>query len=135
MSKTRNAGTAGTGRRDDPDRGPGLRVLLGTVTAMGPGKVALLEAIAEEGSISSAARRMGMSYRRAWRHVEALNQAFRSPLVTTARGGRQGGGASLTAAGREALARYRSMETKAQRLLATDIEAFRALLKPQQTER
>jgi molybdate transport system regulatory protein len=109
---------------------PRLRVLLGSAIAMGPGKADLLEAIETEGSITRAARRMGMSYRRAWLLVEAMNGCFKAPLVETARGGRRGGGAVLTPLGRNALARYRAMEAKAAATLETDMAAFRKLLSP-----
>ena len=65
---------------------PRLRILLGSAIAMGPGKADLLQAIEAEGSITGAARRMGMSYRRAWLLVEVMNDSFRRPLVETARG-------------------------------------------------
>ncbi|MEX0637905.1 MAG: LysR family transcriptional regulator, partial [Burkholderiales bacterium] len=65
-------------------RGLTLRVLGRGRPAMGPGKAELIERIAETGSISAAARAMGMSYRRAWQLVEALNAAFKQPVVVTA---------------------------------------------------
>ena len=65
---------------------PRLRILLGSAIAMGPGKADLLQAIEDEGSITGAARRMGMSYRRAWLLVESMNQCFREPLVEAAVG-------------------------------------------------
>jgi molybdate transport system regulatory protein len=95
---------------------------------MGPGKADLLDAIEVQGSITQAARCMGMSYRRAWLLVEAMNASFRAPLVETARGGRRGGGARLTALGRDALARYRAMEAKAAAELEADVAAFADLL-------
>jgi molybdate transport system regulatory protein len=107
---------------------PRLRVLLGAAIAMGPGKADLLDAISREGSISRAARSMGMSYRRAWLLVETMNQAFREPLVDAARGGSGGGGARLTPLGHEALKRYRAMEIKAQKSLSSDMASFRGLL-------
>ncbi|MFQ5775974.1 MAG: winged helix-turn-helix domain-containing protein [Kiloniellaceae bacterium] len=109
---------------------PRLRVLMGSSIAMGPGKADLLEAIGEEGSITGAARRMGMSYRRAWLLVETMNRCFRAPLVQASRGGPGGGGARLTPLGREALARYRAMEAKAQDCVARDMAEFRRLLSP-----
>lgn len=75
----------------------------------GPGKADLLEHIAATGSISAAGRAMGMSYKRAWMLVEALNAGFASPLVESARGGPGGGGAALTAMGEEVLQRYRNL--------------------------
>lgn len=112
------------------DAEPRLRILLGSSIAMGPGKADLLDAIGEAGSISGAARRMRMSYRRAWLLVETMNHSFSAPLVQAARGGRRGGGARLTDAGHEALRRYRAMEAKAQKALTRDIAGFRELLNP-----
>jgi len=109
--------------------GPTLRVLLGEATALGPGKARLLELIGEVGSISSAAKALGMSYRRAWLLVDAMNRDFRLPLVETSRGGGGGGGAQLTALGREACERYRAMEAKAATALKAELGAFAKLLK------
>ena len=64
---------------------------------LGPGKVALLEQIEREGSISAAGRAMNMSYKRAWELVSEINRTFEEPLVTAQTGGRAGGGAALTA--------------------------------------
>lgn len=80
---------------------------------IGPGKIALLEAIAREGSISAAARSLNMSYRRAWELVSALNETFASPVVARLTGGRRGGGASLTELGLQILAGYRAIEAAA----------------------
>jgi molybdate transport system regulatory protein len=80
---------------------------------LGPGKIALLGAIESAGSISGAARTLGMSYRRAWLLVEALNAGFKSPLVAASHGGRQGGGAALTENGARVLALFRALERKA----------------------
>lgn len=86
------------------------QVLAGDDYAIGPGKAALLEAIAASGSISAAGRALGMSYRRAWLLVDSMNRHWRSPLVITAHGGRQGGGAALTDFGARVLANYRALE-------------------------
>lgn len=107
---------------------PRLRVLLGSAIAMGPGKADLLDAIARTGSISAAAREMGMSYRRAWQLVETMNRSFREPLVETAAGGRGGGGARLTTRGQDVLGRYRSMEAKAAASVAAEMDDLSALL-------
>ncbi len=79
---------------------------------LGPGKVALLEAIRETGSISAAGRAHEMSYRRAWLLVEELNKMFAEPLVTARPGGPKGGGAALTPAGERLIALYREAERK-----------------------
>jgi molybdate transport system regulatory protein len=103
-----------------------LRVTLSDTFYMGPGRADLMELIAGTGSISEAARRMGMSYKRAWGLVQALNEGFGAPLVETARGGKEQG-ASLTEAGREVLERYRGMQEATRRTIAREVEALVAL--------
>ncbi|MFT3967502.1 MAG: LysR family transcriptional regulator [Sphingobium sp.] len=88
------------------------RLYCGEEIAMGPGKASLLEAIGKEGSISAAGRALGMSYRRTWMLVDTMNRCWKAPLVETAAGGTQGGGARLTALGREVLDRYRALERR-----------------------
>jgi molybdate transport system regulatory protein len=122
------AGKTRAAVRKPPSSAPRLRILLGEAIAVGPGKADLLAAIAAEGSISAAARTMGMSYRRAWLLVDELNRAFVGPVVVSETGGRHGGGAVLTALGLEILQRYRAMEQRAAASVADDIRAFRALL-------
>jgi molybdate transport system regulatory protein len=104
-------------------RYPGLtlRVIGNSAAAMGPGKAELVERIGRTGSISAAAREMGMSYRRAWQLVEALNSDFREPLVTTATGGPRGGGARVTPFGNRLVAQFRVMERKASAAIAADL--------------
>ncbi len=88
-----------------------LRLGFSDEQALGPGKVRLLELIAETGSISAAGRAMKMSYRRAWVLVDELNRMFREPLVEARPGGANGGGASLTEAGNDVVHRYRAIES------------------------
>ena len=107
---------------------PRLRILMGAAVALGPGKADLLDAVEQAGSISAAARNMGMSYRRAWILIEALNRDFKEPLVETAAGGSGGGGARVTAAGQEALQRYRAMEHKASAAVKKEMSDFADLL-------
>jgi molybdate transport system regulatory protein len=73
---------------------------------IGPGKIALLKAITETGSISAAARRLGMSYRRAWLLIDALNRLFGAPVVETREGGSGGGGAAPTPLGKMVVCHY-----------------------------
>ena len=87
-----------------------IRIDLGPDHRVGPGKVRLLEAVAEHGSISAAGRALGMSYRRAWTLIEALNAGFGRPVVETQAGGRAGGGARLSALGAALVADYRAIE-------------------------
>ncbi len=108
--------------------GPRLRILIGAATALGPGKVDLLEAIAKTGSISAAARTMGMSYRRAWLLVDTMNRCFHGDLVTKAIGGRGGGGTKVTPMGLDVLRRYRDMEAKAEASVRDEVAAFAELL-------
>ena len=105
-----------------------LRIYRDDSIAIGPGKVALLEAIANTGSISAAARELGMSYRRAWLLVDEMNRALRSPAVTTAAGGAQGGGTALTPLGETLVKHYRAIEDKARSAAAQDIAALQQLL-------
>jgi molybdate transport system regulatory protein len=114
---------------------PKIRILVGAVVAIGPGKADLLQAIGRRGSISAAAREMGMSYRRAWLLVEDMNKAFRRPVVDTLTGGDGGGGARLTELGEKVLRRYRAMEARAARAVAADLRGFSQLLRPQSRRR
>lgn len=102
----------------------------GEVSAIGPGKADLLEAIDRSGSISAAARAMGMSYKRAWDLVDTMNHSFREPLIATATGGSHGGGAQVTEFGYEILRRYRDMEVKANQAVAAEIAELITLLSP-----
>ncbi|MBS0365553.1 MAG: LysR family transcriptional regulator [Proteobacteria bacterium] len=92
---------------------------LTTACAVGPGKIALLEAIRRGGSLSQAARELRMSYRRAWLLLENLNAAFLHPVATLSTGGRGGGGARLTPLGTELIATYRSLEEQVERAART----------------
>lgn len=112
-----------------PPQGLGhLRIVLSETAYIGPGRADLLEGIAKTGSIAAAGKAMGMSYKRAWGLVQALNEGFGAALVETNRGGAAQGGASLTALGQVVLARYRAMETRTQDAIAEDVAALRALL-------
>jgi len=92
---------------------PRLRVQLGDEIALGPGRIELLSLIHQTGSITKAARRMGMSYMRAWTLIRDTNKCFQEPLVVAVRGGKKGGGgAELSPAGIKALALYESMHKK-----------------------
>jgi molybdate transport system regulatory protein len=112
-----------------PSSGLGhLRIVLSDTAYVGPGRADLLEGIARTGSISAAGKAMGMSYKRAWGLVQALNEGFGRPLVETARGGAGQGGAQLTALGQDVLARYRAMEKATEAAIAADVAALRALI-------
>ena len=99
----------------------------GAALAIGPGKVALLEAIAVTGSISAATRALSMSYQRAWILVDETNRCLVGPAVSTVAGGTTGGGAMLTPVGAELVRRYRALERRAGLAVA---KALRPLLAP-----
>ncbi len=103
-----------------------FRVDFATLCCVGPGKIALLEAIHRTGSLSQAARELGMSYRRGWQLLSSLNASFRDPIVMTATGGRGGGGARVTPFGRELISRYRAFEDDAQ---ARAVRTFKGIAK------
>jgi len=95
--------------------------------AFGPGKARLLELIEEQGSIRGAAAAMSMSYRHAWLLLQAVEDTFGAPVITTATGGAKGGGAKLTELGKTIVAKYRAIETHAARATAGELnELLRA---------
>src|SRR5450755_121332 len=90
--------------------------------AIGPGKVALLEAIGQTGSITSSAKKLGMSYRRAWLLVDETNRCLVRPAVQTAAGGQRGGGTSLTPVGVELVRRYRDLEHQTEMAVTRELK-------------
>jgi len=103
---------------------PRLRIPIAEGLVLGPGKVELLEAIDRTGSISAGGREMGMSYRRAWLLVDALNRMFARPLVLTSAGGAKGGGAEVTEEGRAVAAAYRRAEQRANEVVKEEMAAL-----------
>ena len=101
-----------------------ITLVLESWCRVGPGKAALLESVRETGSISAAARAMGMDYKRAWTLIDSLNRAFDTPVVERMTGGAGGGGAILTVFGADLLARYRHLETAAAKFGGTDLKAL-----------
>jgi molybdate transport system regulatory protein len=104
---------AGRSSVNAPVLKPRLRVVCGKNIALGPGKVELLALLVETGSLNEAARRLDMSYMRAWTLVNTMNECFREPVVAAERGGKRGGGMKVTETGRRALALYQEMEAAA----------------------
>lgn len=105
-----------------------LRLKRGDNLVLGPGRAQLLDAIDATGSISAAARSMGMSYRRAWLLVDDTNRAFRTSLVESVAGGQRGGGAHLTETGRRVLAAYRELVEAAATAGRDALDALEELL-------
>jgi len=110
-----------------------LRVHFGS-TMLGPGKADLLELIAQTGSISAAGRAMKMSYKRAWTLVDEMNTAYNAPLVSSVRGGPEGGGAHLTETGTRVLALYRSMTGKVADATADEVAALNDMIARKDTD-
>jgi molybdate transport system regulatory protein len=103
-----------------------LRVDLGEDRAIGPGKIRLLEAIRDAGSITKAGIALGMSYRRAWLLVDDMNNCFREPVVAAQAGGTHGGGAALTPFGTKLIDQYRAIEAEAHSAAATRLHELEA---------
>ena len=105
-----------------------MRITVGDVIAIGPGKIALLEAIGETGSITAAAKRLDMSYRRAWLLLDELNHALKRPAVDSAKGGSHGGGSALTDVGQQVIDLYRRVEATAEQACRADLKRLIGLL-------
>jgi molybdate transport system regulatory protein len=101
-----------------------IRIDLDHNARLGPGKVLVLERIAEHGSIAAAGCSLSMSYRRVWELVSDMNAAFREPLVISRMGGQKGGGATLTPLGHAIVQEYRAMERKARQAVARQLRIF-----------
>jgi len=108
---------------------PRFRVMRGKEIAFGPGKLELLALVAETGSISNAAKRMDMSYMRAWSLIQTMNTCFKEPVIAAARGGHERGGAELTATGMEVLKLYRQMQKDGLKAVQADWRALQGLLR------
>ncbi len=109
---------------------PRFRLLRGKKIAFGPGKADLLRLVAETGSIGEAAKRMDMSYMRAWSLIQTMNACFRKPVIAAVRGGQARGGATATATGRRVLALYQKMSADSLKAVAADWHALQKLLRP-----
>jgi molybdate transport system regulatory protein len=105
-----------------------IRIDLETGGRIGPGKIALLEAISKTGSITAAARSMNMSYRRAWLLVDAINKLLSKSAVTTVVGGASQG-ATLTPVGREIIQHYHSIKMRTRAAARGEFQAFQKLLR------
>lgn len=105
-----------------------VRVTAGEAIAVGPGKIDLLEAIEATGSITEAAKSLGMSYRRAWLLLDELNRSLRLPAVDSAKGGQHGGGSALTDEGRRLIGLYRRIEETATQACRGDIKRLLDML-------
>ncbi|MGI4860749.1 MAG: winged helix-turn-helix domain-containing protein [Janthinobacterium lividum] len=105
-----------------------MRIRHGEHIVIGPGKVALLEAIRACGSISAAARDLGMSYRRAWLLLDELNRSLATPAAVSGHGGHNRGGCTLTPVGERIVDLYRTIEDKAAASTQAEIASLMALI-------
>jgi molybdate transport system regulatory protein len=87
-----------------------IRIDFSGTCSLGPGKISLLEGIERTGSLSAAARTLGMSYRRGWLLLHSTNEGFSQPVAELSVGGKDGGGARLTEFGKRLVADYRTFE-------------------------
>lgn len=104
-----------------------LKLSIGEDT-IGPGKVDLLRKIDALGSISAAARDMGINYRRAWFLLETMNTALGQPTALTSKGGAAGGGASLTDAGRAVITAYENCLAETEKNTRETLDTFQKSL-------
>src|ERR1700742_3004609 len=100
------------------DLSASLTLRRGAMARVGLDRVALIEAVAELGSISAAAGRLGLSYRGAWEAVQALNNLFDGPLIEAAPGGKAGGAAVVTPRGKAVAAAFRRVQAELDAALA-----------------
>ncbi|NAW33326.1 MAG: LysR family transcriptional regulator [Halomonas sp.] len=107
-----------------------LRLVAEKDVVLGPGKADLLDRIDACGSISAASRELGMSYKKAWQLIDTMNRHFPSPLITTAAGGAEGGGAQVTPLGRQVLDHYRALQRRLDRDVCEHADALLKLMRP-----
>lgn len=107
-----------------------LRLVSGKDVVIGPGKADLLDAIGRTGSISSATREMGLSYKKAWQLINTMNEHFAEPVISTVSGGSQRGGAELTDFGHRVLEQYRALQVRLTIENAPETQALLNLLAP-----
>lgn len=108
--------------KDNSDTRMKLQIVLPDGSRLGPGKIALLELIKEEGSLSRAAKRMKISYRHAWLYMRQINEAFSEAAVATPENGHGGGPAQLTRFGQSLILQYRALEKEVRNAGACHLE-------------
>lgn len=104
-----------------------IQLKLDPDTRIGFGKIRLLEEVERTGSISAAARALGMNYRRGWDLIDHMNKAFGQPLILGTTGGQ--GGAQLTELGRDVIARFRALEAEVTQVATPHLQAMNALIR------
>lgn len=106
-----------------------IRLDLSSGARIGPGKINLLDAVKETGTVRGAAESLKMSYPRALKLISQLNDTFNAPLVQTSHGGKDGGGAALTETGAIVLATYRALQADAETAAAAHLAMISKLAK------
>ncbi len=101
-----------------------IKVDFGNGVRLGAGKIELLKLVSETGSISAAARKMNMSYRKAWLLLNEMNLMFGTPVIETAAGGSGGGGAKVTEHGKKVIAVFLEIKIEADALVAVKFAKF-----------
>ena len=104
------------------------RLFIGGELLVGPGKIDLLRAVRETGSISAAARATGVGYKRAWTLLDEIRQACGADVIASSAGGSGGGGATVTAFGESLIAHYEAVEAACGAAAAPHLKQLRRLL-------
>lgn len=91
---------------------------------LGEGRVKLLKAIIAEGSLSKAASKINMSYKKAWKLVESMNQNASKPMVTKITGGSNGGGTFVTEYGKQMIHNFDMINEKCWNFLDNELHVF-----------
>lgn len=94
---------------------------------IGEGRVRLLKAIEETGSLSKAARSIQISYKKAWTMVDAVNKSAKKPVTESSTGGKGGGGAILTSYGKELIKVFDEINANCWEYLDTQVEKINEL--------
>jgi molybdate transport system regulatory protein len=126
LSESLSAAPVGPHKTDVSTR-LSIRIVLANGGKFGPAEIALLELIHAQGSISGAARAIGLSHRTSWLWVQEINRALCEPAAATKIGGRNYGGAVLTPIGTQIVNLYRAVEASAQLAADAELRAIEAL--------
>lgn len=94
-------------------------------TFLGDGKVKLLQSIHTNGSIASAARDQGISYRKAWKMIDVMNSQASNPLVERQIGGKKGGGTHVTQNGLDAIHTFLELKKKCAAFMDAEFEKLK----------
>jgi molybdate transport system regulatory protein len=88
---------------------------------LGPGRIELLELVQKHGSLRQAALQMKMSYKQAWDLIQQMNDRLGAPVITTTRGGKGGGSATVTEMGLKSIENYKTFQQNFRKFLEEQI--------------